>query len=81
MRNINRILAAVGIGIAAGAILGLLFAPRKGTETRKMLAKKGTQLSDTLKDGFQEGQHKFNTLKNGIREGANNINKKIEEVM
>jgi gas vesicle protein len=81
MRNTNKILTALGIGIAAGGILGLLLAPRKGAETREMLAKKGTQLSGTLKDGIHEGQKKFNTLKEGIKEGMNNINKKVEEVM
>lgn len=81
MTNTNKIIAALGIGLAAGAIAGLLFAPRKGSETRDLLAQKGTKLSGTIKEGIQEGQKKFNSLKDGFREGLNNINKKVEEVM
>jgi gas vesicle protein len=77
MRNTNKILAALGIGIAAGAIAGVLFAPRKGTETRELIAKKGTKLSNDIKDGFQEGQKKLSALKDGL----NHLNKKVEEVM
>jgi gas vesicle protein len=81
MTNTNKILTAVGFGLAAGAILGLLFAPRKGSDTRELLAKKGTKISDTVKDGLHVGQKKFNTLKDGFKEGLNSINKKVEEVM
>lgn len=81
MTNTNKILTAVGIGIAAGAVLGILFAPRKGSETRDILAKKGTKLTGTIKDGIHEGQKKFNSMKDGFRESLNNINKKVEEVM
>ena len=81
MSNTNKILTAMGIGLAAGAILGLLFAPRKGAKTREMLAKKGTQLSGTLKDGIHEGQKNINSLRDGLREGMNNVSKKVEEVM
>ncbi|HLO83212.1 MAG TPA: YtxH domain-containing protein [Chitinophagaceae bacterium] len=81
MTNTNKILTAVGFGLAAGAILGLLYAPRKGSDTRELLAKKGTKISGTIKDGLHEGQKKFNSLKDGFKEGLNTINKKVEEVM
>ncbi|HSF46309.1 MAG TPA: YtxH domain-containing protein [Chitinophagaceae bacterium] len=81
MTNTNKIIAALGIGMAAGAVAGLLLAPRKGSETRELLAQKGTKISGNIKEGFQEGQKKFNSLKDGLKEGLNTINKKVEEVM
>jgi gas vesicle protein len=81
MTNTNKILAAVGIGMAAGAILGILFAPDKGTETRELLARKGTKLTDSIKDRLHQGEKKFSSLKDEFRKGVNTINKKVEEVM
>lgn len=81
MGNSNKILTALGVGLAAGAILGVLFAPRKGKETRDLLNKKGRKLSEDIKDGIAESQRKLNTLRDGFKESRNNLEKKLEEVM
>jgi gas vesicle protein len=43
---------AIGVlaGVAVGAVLGILFAPDKGSETRKKLTRRGSDLVDELKD-------------------------------
>jgi gas vesicle protein len=38
------------LGIAAGAALGFLFAPRSGKETREMVKDKAVDVSETVKD-------------------------------
>jgi gas vesicle protein len=47
-----KLLTGILAGAAAGAVLGILLAPDKGSETRKKIAKKGNDLSGSVKDGF-----------------------------
>lgn len=48
----GKVLLGVTAGVAAGALLGVLFAPAKGSETRKNISKKGEDLVDELKEKF-----------------------------
>lgn len=50
----GKILLGVLAGVAAGALLGVLFAPDKGSETRKKMTKKGKDYADDLKSRFDD---------------------------
>jgi gas vesicle protein len=63
MNTSGKILAAVAAGIAAGAVLGILFAPDNGSETRRKINEKGKKFADDVKDKFNKGKEKFNDLK------------------
>ncbi len=41
-------------GVAAGAVLGILFAPDKGSVTRKKISKKGEDYAAAVKEKFNE---------------------------
>lgn len=44
--------AGVLLGIGVGALLGVLFAPHKGTKTRRKIMSKGQDYADELKGKF-----------------------------
>lgn len=68
MNNNSKILVALAAGIAAGAVLGVLFAPEKGAETRKKILDQGKKMSDDVKNKFNKGMEKLNDLKDGLKE-------------
>ena len=52
--NSSKIVLGVLGGIAAGAIAGILFAPEKGSKTRKKILNKGKDFSDEMKGKFDD---------------------------
>jgi gas vesicle protein len=58
MNNTTKILTAFALGAAAGAVLGILFAPNKGCETRRKIKEQGKKLSEELKNTFNQAKEK-----------------------
>jgi gas vesicle protein len=50
----GKVLLGVLAGVAAGAMLGILFAPEKGSTTRRRIVSKGEEYVDDLKEKFGE---------------------------
>ena len=68
MNNTGKILTALAAGAAAGAILGILFAPDKGSETRRKIGEQKKKIADDLKDKFSEYKGKCNELREDIEQ-------------
>jgi gas vesicle protein len=60
-------------GMAYGFILGILFAPASGEETRKRISKKASDIRDTLKD-------KYNDIASTVNEKYRDVKNKVEEM-
>ena len=54
MNDNTKVLAAVLAGLAAGAALGILFAPERGSDTRDKLNDALKNLGDSIKDRAAE---------------------------
>jgi gas vesicle protein len=52
--SLGRVLLSVVAGAAAGVVLGMLIAPRKGSATRKRIAQTGAEYAEEAKDKFNE---------------------------
>jgi gas vesicle protein len=64
-------------GIAAGSVLGILFAPEKGTKTRRKLKDKASELSDEISRKIRKLEKiDEEILKNG-KSTISHINKSI----
>ena len=51
--NTGKVLLGVVAGLAAGATVGLLFAPEKGTDMRKKIWQRGEEMKDDLTRKFE----------------------------
>ena len=56
------------IGAVAGAVIGILYAPRKGSKTRKMLRRKGAGIKDAIRSEFNAIEEKVDSQYESIKE-------------
>ena len=60
------------IGMGVGAVLGILFAPHKGSKTRRKIAKRGAE----LKDGWENLK---DTVASKIEKSGDSLNDFMDE--
>jgi len=54
MKDSGKIIGALLLGVAVGAVIGIIFAPEKGSETRKKLMAGAKDLAEDLKENFTD---------------------------
>lgn len=77
MNDTTKILTAFAAGALVGAIAGVLFAPDRGSETRRKIAEQGRKIADSMKDKIKVGKEKFKDLKEGL---GQNFKEEVEEL-
>lgn len=66
MNDSTKVVATLLAGLAAGAALGLLFAPERGSETREKLNDALKNLGDSIKDRAAEEIENLANLKESV---------------
>jgi gas vesicle protein len=81
--NSGKLLLGVLAGAAAGALIGILFAPDKGSATRKKIVRKGEDYADAVTEKFNdflESLHaKFEKVKGDVSDFAEQAKDKFED--
>jgi gas vesicle protein len=77
----GKVIIGVLAGAAIGATLGILFAPDKGSVTRKKIAKKSNGYVDDLEDKFNEFMETITEKYENMKEEAINMTKKARHKM
>jgi gas vesicle protein len=69
----GNVLAGLLAGVAVGAVLGILFAPDKGSNTRKRILSKSKDCTDSVKDKISE-------LGNTLMNKADDVEQEAEQM-
>lgn len=80
----SKIVVGFLAGAAVGALAGILFAPEKGSETRKKIAAKSGDITDSVKSSFNEFidgvKQTYKGAKGEVDEFGNKVKSKLDGV-
>ena len=77
MSDNSKVLVGLLAGLAAGAALGLLFAPEKGSDTRDKLNQSLKDFGDSIKDRAADEINNLSSLKDKV---VDSIKSKLRDV-
>ena len=92
MKNTNAAGSGLLLGLLTGAVLALLFAPKKGSETRSDIAKASKKTAETTSRYFNRVERKagkvqrdilsqIETLVDQVREGDNDARQQLDSFL
>ncbi len=79
MSNNSKIVIGMATAAVVGAAIGLMFAPEKGTDLRKMVKKNANSWADELLTAIQNGKDSANQLADDVQGKAKSWKNKAKE--
>lgn len=76
----GKVLLGIVAGVAAGALIGILFAPEKGSVTRMKIAQTGEDYAEAVKEKFNEFIDSVNDKLDMVKDEVGRGRHKVEEV-
>jgi gas vesicle protein len=80
MKNSNKILLGVAGFFAAGAIVGMLYAPDKGERTRRRIVRNSKGLYNSVKDTIEEKRDALEEVRDRLKEKMEIVNEEMEKL-
>lgn len=77
----GKILLGILSGAAAGAAMGILFAPKKGTDTRQKITDKSNEVTNRTRTKFNEMVGSVSSKYDHLKSRASRKSKKMETEM
>ncbi len=81
MKPLVKTAVALSAGLALGAVAGVLLAPRKGEDTRRIIRKKSQLIADRLQQKARDGKKLVTGVKDDLIETLNGIQHKATRLM
>jgi gas vesicle protein len=72
-------LTGLGIGIALGAAVGILFAPRSGVETRRAIRNRGKKIGNRARDAWDDLALELRATRRALRRKRRDAKLEIEQ--
>jgi gas vesicle protein len=79
MTSNSKIVLGIVTAAAAGAVIGLLFAPEKGTEIRDKMRETANGFASDLLDALQRGRQQYTDVKDNVEDKAKELKSKADE--
>lgn len=79
MTSNSKIVLGIVTAAAAGAVIGLLFAPEKGTEIRDKMRETANGFASDLLDALQRGRQQYTDVKDNVEDKARELKSKADE--
>lgn len=80
--KLGKILLGILSGAAAGAAVGLLFAPKKGSDTRRRIADRSNEYAYSTKSKFNDlvdnVSHQYDSVKSKVRGKSKHLDNKMD---